>query len=57
MIALVAPPYAAIWSSPPAIITSFRKWIIWFWSAKLAWKETAVAKEKTASASAAGRTR
>jgi hypothetical protein len=33
---LTAPaPKAAIWSSPPAIITFFRKWIIWFWSVKL----------------------
>ena len=26
-------PNATIWSSPPAIITFLRKWIIWFWSA------------------------
>jgi|HubBroStandDraft_1064217.scaffolds.fasta_scaffold79083_2 hypothetical protein len=28
-------PNAAICRSPPAIITFLRKWIIWFWSAKL----------------------
>ena len=39
---LIAPgPKATIWSSPPAIITSFRKWIIWFWSANWLWNETA----------------
>jgi hypothetical protein len=38
-------PNATIWSSPPAIITFLRKWIIWFWSAKLLWNETAVASE------------
>jgi hypothetical protein len=55
---LITPaPKAAIWSSPPAIITFFRKWIIWFWSAKSPWNETAVASEKRASPSATGRTR
>ena len=41
---LIAPaPKATIWSRPPAIITFLRKWIIWFWSAKLLWNDTAVA--------------
>src|ERR1700751_5474196 len=53
---LIAPaPKAAIWSRPPAIMTSFRKWNIWFWSAKLLWNETAAATEKMANASGAGR--
>jgi len=29
-----------------------RKWIIWFWSAKSLWNETAVASEKTAKGAA-----
>src|SRR5205085_7442418 len=34
-------PKATICSRPPASITFLRKWIIWFWSAKLAWNVTA----------------
>ena len=43
-------PNATIWSSPPAIIMFLRKLIIWFWSAKLLWNETAVASENRARA-------
>ena len=28
-------PKAATWSRPPTMATFLRKWIIWFWSAKL----------------------
>ena len=48
-------PNATICSSPPAIITFLRKWIIWFWSAKLLWNASAVARENSASAVAAVR--
>src|SRR6202021_223323 len=53
---LIAPaPKATIWSRPPAIITFLRKWIIWFWSAKLLWNVSAVTRENSASAVAAVR--
>src|SRR6202007_2044763 len=41
-------PNAAICRSPPAIITFLRKWIIWFWSAKLLWNETCASRGNTA---------
>jgi hypothetical protein len=50
-------PNATIWSSPPAIITFLKKWIIWFGSAKLLWKAAAAASEKSASAVATERVR
>jgi hypothetical protein len=37
-------PNATICSGPPAIITFLRKWIIWFWSAKLLWNASAFAE-------------
>ena len=36
-------------------MTFLRKWIIWFWSAKLLWNDTAVASENSTSAAATRR--
>ena len=38
-------------------MTFLRKWIIWFWSAKLLWNDTAVASENSTSAAATRRVR
>src|SRR3954447_495794 len=51
------PPNAATCSSPPAIATFLKKWIIWFWSERAEWKTRAVTIANRASTVAAARVR